>query len=417
MCYDLPMRTNENDSTFLLKTAGWMWLGYLALLLAIDTYLSGRPPLSMARYYLVNGLMALVFLACALYPGVRSRLKGTYIPFMLLLIAVLPVAANRLWIGPLPPGPMSNIEGVTLRLLPILFIGLIVTAWQYAMTMVAFYALVTTVLDIGLLWALPAENPNTGQIVFFVAMMRLVSFLVVGYFVSRLIQRLQEQQRALTEANARLVHYAGTVEQLTLSRERNRLARELHDTLAHSLSALSVQLETVKAYWDVEPETARQLLGQSLAATRTGLNETRRALKALRASPLDDLGLLLALRQLAQDTAERGRLALTLSLPEQLLPLPPDVEQCVYRVAQEALENVVRHAHARHLRLALTVDAGLVLEIADDGVGFEREVVAGNGRFGLAGMRERASVAGATLTIDSQAQNGTRVRLVFEEIG
>lgn len=409
------MRTDENDSTFLLKTAGWMWLGYLALLLGIDTYLSGRSPLSMARYYLINGFMAFIFLGCAYWPEVRNRLNRFYLPFMLLLIAVLPVATNRLWVGPLPPGPMSNIEGVTLRLLPILFIGLIVTAWQYPMTVVAFYALVTTVLEIVMLWLLPAENPNTVPIVFFVAMVRLVSFVVVGYFVSRLIQRLQEQQQALAEANARLVHYAGTVEQLTLSRERNRLARELHDTLAHSLSALSVQLETVKAYWDVEPETARQLLGQSLAATRTGLNETRRALKALRASPLDDLGLLLALRQLAQDTAERGHLALTLSLPEQLSPMPPDVEQCVYRVAQEALENVVRHARARQLRLALTAVEGLVLEIADDGVGFEREMVGGNGRFGLAGMRERAAMSGAALHIDSQPQNGTRIRLVFKE--
>ncbi|GAB4263200.1 MAG: hypothetical protein Kow0080_01290 [Candidatus Promineifilaceae bacterium] len=390
-----------------------MWLGYLALLLVTDLYLSGRPLQSMARYYLINGLLALIFLVCALWPGIRSRLKRFYLPFMLLLIAVLPITANRLWIGPLPPGPMSNIEGITLRLLPILFIGLIVTAWQYPMALVAFYALVTTVLEIAVLWLLPADNHNTIPIVFFVAMVRLVSFLVVGYFISRLIQRLQAQQQALAEANARLVDYAGTVEQLTLSRERNRLARELHDTLAHSLSALSVQLETVKAYWDVEPETARRLLGQSLAATRTGLNETRRALKALRASPLDDLGLLLALRQLAQDTAERGRLALTLSLPEQLPPLPPDVEQCIYRVAQEALENVVRHARACHLHLALAVDKGLVLEIADDGIGFESDVVGGNGRFGLAGMRERAAMSGATLHIDSQPQHGTRVKFVF----
>jgi signal transduction histidine kinase len=335
---------------------------------------------------------------------------------MLVLIAGLPIVVNGLLIGPLPPSPLSSIEGVTLRLLPVLLIGLIITAWQYSFLFVALYALLTTVLDIGLLALMPPGNPNAVNTVIFVAMVRLVSFLVVGYFISRLIQRLQAQQQQLEETNKRLVHYAGTLEQLTLSRERNRLARELHDTLAHSLSALSVQLETTRAYWDVEPETARGLLEQSLATTRTGLNETRRALRALRASPLDDLGLLLALHQLAQSTAERGRLTLQLSLPEYLSPLSSDVEQCIYRVAQEALENVVRHANARTLSLTLTAPPDdLALTIVDDGAGFDPLRVGQNGRLGLAGMRERAALVAATLAVDSRPHGGTCIKLTFKE--
>jgi len=249
-----------------------------------------------------------------------------------------------------------------------------------------------------------------------VLLIQTVTFLVVGYFISRLIQQLRQQQAALQEAHARLVDYTATLEQLAVSRERNRMARELHDTLAHSLSALSVQLETLKAYWDVEPETARVLLDEALAATRTGLNETRRALKALRASPLDDLGLLLALRKLAEQAAERGHLTLHLHLPEHLPPLSPAVEQCLYRVAQEALENVVRHAQARNLHLSLSDDSsGLSLSIRDDEVGFDPQAVQGNGHFGLAGMRERAAVAGATLEIASKPGQGTSIQLVFKE--
>ncbi|RME53529.1 MAG: sensor histidine kinase [Caldilineae bacterium] len=337
---------------------------------------------------------------------------------MLVLIAAMPLLVNHIWVGPLPPGPMSNIEGLTLRLLPVLFIGLVITAWQYPWPVVAFYAVATALLDIGVMWLLPARDPSGAYIVTFVAVVRSVSFLVVGYFISRLIRQLRSQQERLAQANARLVDYAGALEQLTLSRERNRLARELHDTLAHSLSALSVQLETVKAYWEVEPETAHELLEQSLDTTRTGLNETRRALKALRASPLDDLGLLLALRRLAQSTAERGQLSLHLALPEQLPPLASAVEQCIYRVAQEALENVVRHAQAHDLHVILTAGAqDLILTIRDDGVGFDPQTGQGNGHFGLAGMRERAAVAGATLEIEARPGAGTQVRLVFGKLG
>src|SRR4029078_5838718 len=108
------------------------------------------------------------------------------------------------------------------------------------------------------------------------------------------------------EANAKLVDYASTNEQLAVTRERNRVARDMHDTLAHTLSAVSVQLEAADSVWDSQPQQAHELLQKSLASARAGLGETRRAVRALRASPLDDLGLGLALRDLAESTADRA---------------------------------------------------------------------------------------------------------------
>jgi signal transduction histidine kinase len=249
----------------------------------------------------------------------------------------------------------------------------------------------------------------------FIAIVRSVSFLVVGYFISRLMRQIQAQQDALAQANAQLTHYASTLENLATSRERNRLARELHDTLAHTLSGLTVQLETVKAYWDVNPETAHHLLAQSLDATRSGLDETRRAVKALRASPLEDMGLLLGLKKLAESAAERGKVALELSLPEQIPSLSPDVEQCVYRIAQEAVENVVHHANAGKLILRLTVDkANIFLAVEDDGLGLKVDQAEQAGHYGLAGMRERAQLAGGRLSVSSQPDHGTRVHLAIE---
>jgi signal transduction histidine kinase len=212
-----------------------------------------------------------------------------------------------------------------------------------------------------------------------------------------------------------LTHYSSTLEDLTISRERNRMARELHDTLAHTLSALSVQLETVKAYWDVDPAAAQQTLDKSLAATRSGLQETRRALKSLRASPLDDLGLALALRKMAEEAAARASLKLDLSLPEQLPALSSDVEQCVYRVAQEAIANAAHHANAQTLIVQVLVNAPQVsLLVRDDGLGFNVEQGETSRHFGLPGMRERAQLVGGQLTIDSQPGQGTAIQLTIE---
>jgi signal transduction histidine kinase len=230
------------------------------------------------------------------------------------------------------------------------------------------------------------------------------------------VSRLKTQQASLEQANIQLVHHAGTLEHLTISRERNRMARELHDTLAHTLSALSVQLETIKAYWDVDPAAAQRLLDQSLTATRSGLQETRRALKSLRATPLDDLGLALALRKLAEETAARANLQLDLSLPERLPALSPDVEQCIYRVAQEAVSNVAHHADARTLTVQLSVNGpAVLLLVRDDGAGFDARQDEAVGHFGLPGMRERAYLAGGQLAIDSRPGRGTTIRLTIED--
>ncbi len=253
-----------------------------------------------------------------------------------------------------------------------------------------------------------------------ITLIQTVIFLAVGFSISYLMSRLREQQQSLEAANIRLTHHASTLEQLATSRERSRLALELHDTLAHTLSGLAVQLETIKAYWDVDQQTARyvdhptarSLLDESLAVAHYGLEETRRALKALRASPLDDLGLTLAIREMVGDAAARAKLSLDLSITDKMPALSPDVEQCIYRVAQEAVTNVTKHANARNLTVKLELVEGKVkLTVGDDGIGFDTEKSGDGGHFGLAGMRERAELVGGQLEIMSKPGNGTTVRL------
>jgi signal transduction histidine kinase len=218
-----------------------------------------------------------------------------------------------------------------------------------------------------------------------------------------------------------LVRYAATLEQLTISQERNRLARELHDTLAHTLSGLAVHLDAIFALWKDVPPRAQEMIQQALTITREGLDETRRAMKALRATPLEQEGLALAVRSLAESAAQRGGLSLQLDVDEHPGLLGPEVEQCYYRVAQEAIENVVTHAGARTLSVSLRrLQDMLVLEVADDGRGLARTAashevpgqdVEGEVQFGLRGMRERAELIGGTLDIEGRPGKGTTIRL------
>jgi signal transduction histidine kinase len=245
-------------------------------------------------------------------------------------------------------------------------------------------------------------------------MTQVVSFLVVGFFISVMVGWLNKQRRSLGEANSKLTNYAQTLEDLATSKERNRIAQELHDTLSHTLSGISVQLETMKAYWDVDPTTARKRLDKSLFATRSGLEETRRILMALRAKPLEDLGLAPAIHQMAEEAASRAGIALDLAIADNIPYLSPGVEQCFFRVAQEAITNVLIHAKAHRLTVKLELKESKVeLTVQDDGVGFDVKASNEAKHFGLLGMKERVEFVKGELNITSQPGIGTIVQLAI----
>jgi signal transduction histidine kinase len=360
-------------------------------------------------------LVAALFLGLSYWQWGQDRLKNLYPIIMIAIITIPPILFHHLLLPKLPSGPLSNAEGIILRQWPIHFMGLVLVAWQYRLTLIMFFSLGTAILDLGTITVFKPANPGTFTILTFITLIRTISFLVIGFFINRLMTRLQAQQDALQQANIQLRHHVRTLENLTISRERNRMARELHDTLAHTLSALSVQLETIKAYWKVEPDTAQNLLDQSLTATRSGLDETRRALKALRASPLEDLGLVLAIQKLAKSARDRGNLQLNLTLPDHPPSLSPDLELCIYRIAQEAIENALHHANAQKLTVALDFNQNsALLSVRDDGLGFKPGKKDLSGHFGLSGMRERAELAGGELRIDSSPQKGTTIQLTIK---
>ena len=370
----------DSDLLRLLRIAALLWIAYLLALAAIGQLLLPQEPYT-AWYYAINIGMALLVLAMSLWTRAQAVMGRGLLPLVIVLMSAVPIIVNyetaqspQLRPRLFAPDVTISSEEMALRLLPMLFIALALVAWQYRWRHVVAFTLGIATLNLVMLGL--TTEPGTMPFFrgFVVALIQIISFLMIGYFISFLMGRLHAQNESLQDAHAQLRHYASTLESLTVSRERNRMARELHDTLAHTLSGLSVQLETVKAYWSVDPAVAQTLLDQSLVAARSGLQETRRALKSLRASPLDDLGLTLALRRLAESAGQRGNLTVSTSLPDPAASLSPDVEQCIYRVVQEAIANALHHANARCLDLRLTgsEETGITLVIHDDGKGFER---------------------------------------------
>jgi two-component system NarL family sensor kinase len=196
--------------------------------------------------------------------------------------------------------------------------------------------------------------------------------------------------------------------------ERNRLAREIHDTLAQGLAALTLQLETADALVEAgaEAERTRQVLQQALALTRASLDEARRSVLDLRAAPLEGRTLAEALTTLAETEGAGAGLIVTVEVVSGSRPLPARVEAGLYRIAQEAITNVVRHAAARHLTARLTTQPAQVqLTITDDGRGFDPGQVPVN-RYGLVGLNERAKLLGGRLTVQSSPGAGTRLDVV-----
>jgi signal transduction histidine kinase len=410
----MPSKTLSSQRVF--QTAAWMWVFYLICLTVVDSFLYPTDPFfsPILFYHLANGIPALIFLWISYTSWLEKRAK-LVVPTMILLITVTPILVNYSFNLHLPPAPLSNLEGMVIRQLPVLFIGLVLVAWHYNMMTMILYSLGSNLFEFIIVFGFGLMEQIRLLDFSFIIIIRTVSFIVVGVFINRLIIHLRNQQDSLIAANAQLTHYASTVENLTVSRERNRMSRELHDTVVHTLSGLSVQLETAKAYWEIDPNTARNLLEHSLEVTRSGLQETRRAIKALRASPLDDLGLIRAIQAMINTARKRGRLVVDVSLPDNDIFISPDVEQCLYRIAQEALENILHHASASHMVVRLTaLEKGIELLIQDDGIGFNQEINLPVGHFGIAGMKERAQLAGGQFTIVSRPNGGTTVRLFIK---
>lgn len=219
------------------------------------------------------------------------------------------------------------------------------------------------------------------------------------------------QRAALVIENARLYERA---QQAAAAEERNRLARELHDAVTQALFSASLIADVLPRLWEKDEEQGRQRLAELKELTRGALAEMRTLLMELRPATLTEVGMGELLRQLADALAGRSRLPIELNL-DCRRELPPDVRVALYRIAQESLNNTIKHAGASRVVIDLScTDEEARLSIADDGRGFD----VGKGSYntlGLRIMRERAEGIDAALTIDSAPGAGTKVTVVWPD--
>jgi two-component system sensor histidine kinase UhpB len=211
---------------------------------------------------------------------------------------------------------------------------------------------------------------------------------------NEMLARLEQERRA-SSSRALLAQEA----------ERRRIAQELHDEIGQLLTAVVLQLKKAS---EKAPADIQASLVEVQEAARSALDEARRIARRLRPDVLEDLGLGSALSALAASAARQSGVRVERRFEERLPQLSPEVELVLYRVAQEGLTNVSRHADASRLEMSLVrTESGVALRIADDGVGMNG---AGEGA-GLRGMRERALLVGGRLRIDSPPSGGVEILL------
>jgi signal transduction histidine kinase len=229
------------------------------------------------------------------------------------------------------------------------------------------------------------------------------------------LARLELERLAgeLEEANKRLRESAVQAEELARSRERNRLAREIHDSLGHYLTVVNVQLEAARALveskgWKEQAPDLEAALEKAQTLTRSGLADVRRSVAALRADPMGEKPFLGAVQALVDDNREAG-LLVSLRQEGEALAASPQTELALYRTLQEALTNVRKHARASRADVVLEYGGQTVrLEVRDNGVGFS-DAEEGEEKFGLRGIRERVELLQGKMEIGANPGGGVRL--------
>lgn len=242
-------------------------------------------------------------------------------------------------------------------------------------------------------------NIGTGLAAFSFALLFTLVFTLLIVSAEKARNRVQALAAELGAANRQLREYAVHAGELAVTRERNRLAREIHDSLGHYLTVVNVQIQAAQALETSDPARARAALDQARALTQAGLREVRESVAALRSSPLDNRRLAEALEVVVGEHRAAG-LDCQFTILGTPRPLAPAAALTLYRAGQEGLTNVEKHARAN--RAALVVDfrsPGTVsLRVEDDGVGVP-ENAGGPAGFGLLGLRERTQLLGGRVEV------------------
>ena len=242
----------------------------------------------------------------------------------------------------------------------------------------------------------------------------MIVFALVLVFVSLLVNALlsiYHSQQQLAAAHGQLRRYAARVEDQATLQERNRIAREIHDSLGHALTAQTILLENALLYLPPQADQAREYLIDAKESAYQALRDVSKSVSALRNSPLQGQSLATAIPQLVDDLCRSAQLRSHCAI-DLIHPLPDETTLALFRIVQEALTNAVKHSQAT----AVTVKLGthrhrLHLQVIDNGQGFDPSK--NTSGFGLRGMRERATALGGTCQLWSAPGSGCHINLTL----
>jgi signal transduction histidine kinase len=246
-------------------------------------------------------------------------------------------------------------------------------------------------------------------------MHQVAEFLMFGlslFLVSRLVTTLIAERRTqekLTQAHDQLRQYSLQIEELAAVQERNRIAREIHDSLGHALTTLNVQIQTVLKLWAHNPDEAHAFLEQAQQLGTKAMREVRQSVSTLRADERDEPPLQESIATLLHEFRQSTGISVDSSI-HLTTSLLPEVTRTLYRLIQEGLTNICKHAQATAVRLDLKAEVDNVyLAIADNGRGFSYDQITSG--YGLQGIRERVAALNGDFHLDTAPGHGCKIEI------
>lgn len=239
-------------------------------------------------------------------------------------------------------------------------------------------------------------------------------FLVLMLVNTLLSER--ETQEELATAHQQLRQYAFQAEELATAQERNRIARDIHDSLGHALTALNVQLQTAVLLWQQEPDRAEPFLQQARRLGVTAMQEVRKSVQALREENRVEQSLAETIAAVVDDFRQGTGIETQMQVIGQTAEIAhasisPAIVNALYRIVQEALTNIYKYAQATTVKVEIEVTSKIVrLIVVDNGRGFDKGSATGKG-FGLQGMQERIAALGGAFTLKTEPRQGCRIEV------
>ena len=395
---------NAERGQQLLSRWVWTWhvLTYIALAISLaDALISiPRPPSEIIPIMILSVLFAGWYAVCII---TKYEVFQRNLPLLLGYLA----AGWVIWFW------LTYYEAMFLLLLVGLYpqiFGMLPTRWKI------IGAVILTTLSI---WRQSVMTGYLSWIYLLIMVISAVATLALALLIEALIHQGERQRQLIEELRAARDELAAAERQAGILQERQRLAREIHDTLAQGFTSIILHLEAAEAASDSDPAVADKHLHQARQIARDSLSEARRMVWALQPESLERASLVEVLQRLIERWSEENGIEARLAVTGTPCPLPPEFEVTLLRAAQEALTNIRKHAHARHVILTLSYMGDLVtMDVQDDGRGSDLQLASPQpdqmtGGFGLRSMRERIEALGGMLSIESAVGEGTTVAIAL----